>query len=81
MRNSWYPKGMAAYMTAAQLRTVDGANIMTERDTSFGLLKKRAKQARKKETPETFIKEIELTLLSVSLSVLLDNHPMPGLPN
>jgi hypothetical protein len=39
MRNQWYPKNIAEYVTVPQLRTLRTSNITMERDFSYGVKK------------------------------------------
>lgn len=62
MRNDWYPKRMAEYMTDAQLRELGLENVVSERDSTF--LPGLERQTQKTAVEETPI-QIDLDFLSV----------------
>ena len=49
MRNDWYPRRVADYMTQAQLRTMDLNDASFERDLSFGVAQPETKPEAKIE--------------------------------
>ena len=64
MRNTWYPRQKAAYVTAASLEGVKPQNLVAERDFTFGF------KPKKEEAPKVVQKEkpveVQTKLLSVS---------------
>lgn len=63
MRNEFYPKRLAEYMTKSQLREVGMENIQSERDSTFGMYKPKAAAAPEKEERV----EVEIDLLRVRI--------------
>ena len=49
MRNDWYPRRVADYMTQAQLRTLDLKDATFERDFTFGVAQPETKPEAKME--------------------------------
>ncbi len=86
MRNIWYPKKMAEYVTAAKQEELGvKKDAVLERDSTFGTRKQRKLERKQDKRPEkkssdcfrpVVIEEapepIELELLSVRQSKLLD---------
>ena len=64
MRNSWYPRQQAEYVTAATLQGVKPQSLVAERDFTFGI------KPEQEEAPETKPKEqpveVQTKLLPVS---------------
>jgi hypothetical protein len=65
MRNEFYPKRLAEYMTKAQLRELGLDNVELERDSTFGMFKQQPASV----TPEKEERvEVEVELLRVGTS-------------
>jgi hypothetical protein len=76
MRNLWYPKGMATYLTDAQLKAQQMPITVAERDVWFGVEKPASEHRGNSEgepgetldgtTATPRMREVKLTMLSVS---------------
>lgn len=73
MRNDWYPRGRAEYVTPEQLKAL-GEDVVRERDSTFGvrreLVEEEASQEQERQRqsrkPESKAAVVEVKLLSVS---------------
>lgn len=69
MRNMWFPRGIADYVTAPQLKELRARSVAVERDFLFGveLTKKKKAEAAEEEAQEASRQSVraEVELLSV----------------
>ncbi|KAJ9668031.1 hypothetical protein H2201_001837 [Coniosporium apollinis] len=75
MRNMWFPRGIADYVTAPQLKELQARNVAVERDFLFGveLTKKKKAEAAEEEAQEASRQSVraEVELLSPQRSTEL----------
>ena len=69
MRNAWYPKQKAEYMTVSTLQGLKPQSIVAERDFAFGR-KPKEESAQKKAPEEESIVNVQTQLLPVRFSLL-----------
>ncbi|SLM41051.1 Ribosomal protein L9/RNase H1, N-terminal [Lasallia pustulata] len=63
MRNIWYPRGMAEYMTDTQLRGMNMRELIVERDLTFLTKKSTDREVRVDQDADTVI-DVEMKLLA-----------------
>ncbi|RFU33080.1 hypothetical protein B7463_g3240, partial [Scytalidium lignicola] len=75
MRNDWYPKSMAEYMTAPQLQELGLENVVSERDSTFmpGIMKQTKTEKIVEEKPA----QIDLDLLSPEHMMRILSNAIP----
>lgn len=64
MRNYWFPRKMAEYVTVAELKRLDLQHMTFERDFGFGVSES-PEETKRKDDDDTFVNPFEVTLLSV----------------
>ena len=73
MRNTWYPRQKAKYMTVAALQGIKPRDLVAERDFTFGMTPKEQEESvrteEKEEAPEVRTKLLTVTFSSLPLSV------------
>jgi hypothetical protein len=57
MRNIWYPKKIAGYVTVANLQTTEKKDVIVERDPIFGTRKERVSIKRARDPLQIKVKE------------------------
>ena len=68
MRNTWYPRQKAEYMTASTLQGLKPQNIVAERDFTFGMKPKEEPAPKKKAPEKETVVEVQTKLLPVRIS-------------
>lgn len=69
MRNQFFPRKMAEYMTQAQIKEAGLENVILERDFTFGIVDAESLKAAEPEVkaaPAKKVVAVDLDLLSVS---------------
>lgn len=67
MRNSWYPRQRAEYMTGSMLQGLKPQDLVAERDFTFGM-KPKEEEAPKRNAPEKErVVEVQTKLLQVCI--------------
>lgn len=65
MRNSWYPRQKAAYMTESMAQGLKPQSIVAERDFTFGMKPKEEQSPKQNAPKEERAVEVQTKLLSV----------------
>jgi hypothetical protein len=71
MRNRWFPKRIADYVPAVQLKQLKAGGVVMGRDFEFGMLRLRqseggeAGQVEARRQPKNYVRPIEIDFLSV----------------
>ena len=65
MRNSWYPRQKAEYMTASTLQGLKPQDLVAERDFTFGIKSKEEPAPKKKAPEKERVVEVQTKLLPV----------------
>jgi hypothetical protein len=77
MRNIWYPKKIAGYVTVANLQTTEKKNIVVERDPTFGTRKERVSIKRARAPIQIKVKEHVPTGVRAPIQKELPAEPRP----
>ena len=75
MRNSWYPRQKAEYVTVSNLNGVKPQNVAAERDFSFGMDTKETPVYQTMGTERDTVPHIQIRNLAVCLLPLLRLRP------
>ena len=65
MRNSWYPRQKAAYMTESMAQGLKPQSIVAERDFTFGMKPKEEQSPKQNAPKKERAVEVQTKLLSV----------------
>lgn len=65
MRNTWYPRQKAEYMTASKLQGLKPQSLVAERDFAFGIKPKEEPAPKKKAPEKEKVIEVQTKLLPV----------------
>ena len=70
MRNRWFPKRIADYVPAIQLKQLNAEGVVMGRDFEFGMLRPRSQgeeegPAEVRRHPKNYVRPIEIDFLSV----------------
>ena len=77
MRNIWYPRKMATYVTMSQLQELGGKDIAAERDPLFGSNRERkAVERERREAKAAAAMPMEETVTQTIADSNLDNAPV-----
>lgn len=70
MRNTWYPRQKAEYMTASTLQGLKPQSLVAERDFTFGMKPKEEPAPKEKAPEKERVVEVQTKLLPVCIPTI-----------